>query len=85
MNDPLNFCTAEDYFKEAPGWGGPTRINSILETPPADIKVKSSWHGVTLKFNDNTLCVVQYIRPTLWRVRYDPVVKDANEYSDVNR
>jgi hypothetical protein len=35
--------------------------------------------------DDGTLCVVQYVRPTLWRVRYDPTVNDLHGYDDANR
>lgn len=85
MNDPINFCTAEQYFSQLPSWKGPKEVTSISDTPPADIKVPASWHGVTLTFDDNTLCVVQFVRPTLWRVRYDTSVTDQNGYSDLNR
>lgn len=85
MNDPINFCTAEEYFKEIPNWGGPTKVVSASTTPPADIKDKAGWHGVNLTFDDGTVCVIQYVRPTLWRVRYDAAVRDSSEYSDLNR
>lgn len=85
MNDPINFCTAEEYFQGIPNWTGPKQVNSISDTPPADTRVKDCWHGLNLSFDDDTLCVVQFIRPTLWRVRYDPAVKDKDGYSDLNR
>lgn len=85
MSNPLNFCTAEEYFKETPKWGGPTQVTSISETPPADVESKDHYHAVCITFNDGTLCSVQFIRPTVWRVRYDPAVKSPNEYSDLNR
>lgn len=85
MNDPINFCTAEEYFGGISNWTGPKQVNSVSDVPPADIRVKESWHGLTLSFDDDTLCVVQFIRPTVWRVRYDPAVKDRDGYSDLNR
>jgi alpha-glucosidase (family GH31 glycosyl hydrolase) len=84
MDDPLSFCTAEEYFGEASAWNGPLEIVSISQDPPLDTKEKDYWRGVNLKFDDGTLCVVQYVRPTLWRVRYDPTVTDANAYRDEN-
>lgn len=83
-NDPLNFTIAEDYFNEAKYWDGPISIKEVLEAPPENIANKDYWRGVTLKFNDDTLAVIQFIRPTLWRVRYDPLVKSPNEYGDQN-
>lgn len=83
-NDPLNFTIAEDYFNEAKHWGGPKSVNEVLGAPPENIINKDYWRGVTLKFDDNTLAVIQFIRPTLWRVRYDPSVKSLNDYGDQN-
>lgn len=85
MSNPLNFCKAEEFFQELPKWTGPTQVTSVSEVPPADTESKENYHGVTLTFNDGTMAVVQFIRPTVWRVRYDPAVKNANEYSDLNR
>lgn len=84
MNDPLSFCKAEDYFGEATAWGGPSGVASVSQTPPQDVKEKDYWRAVNLTFDDGTICVVQYVRPTLWRVRYDPTVTDASQYGDVN-
>jgi hypothetical protein len=90
--DPLNYCRAEDYFDAAKAWGGPKKVISVSKDPPkpSDPSIVSPYrdthyHGLTLTFDDNTLCVVQFIRPTLFRVRYDPSVRTADEYGDENR
>jgi len=85
MDDPINFITAEEYYQRAQGWAGPTRVTSLSQTPPATAPLPEFWHGVTLTFDDNTLCVVQFVRPTLFRVRYDPAVRDPGDYDDANR
>lgn len=87
MGDPLRFCKAEEFFEasRSSGWKNPTTIVSASKYTPKDIQEKEHWHGVVLTFDDNTLCVVQFIRPTLWRLRYDPSVTDVNDYGDVNR
>ncbi|KAF8539040.1 alpha-1,4-glucan lyase [Trichophaea hybrida] len=90
-DDPLNYCRAEDYFNAARTWGGPTKVVHVSETPPIPRNPQifsphreTHYHGVTLTFDDGTFCVVQFIRPSLFRVRYDPSVKDPNEYGDEN-
>jgi hypothetical protein len=86
-NDPLNFLRAEDYFEAAKEWGGPKKVTSISLDPPSKgspYRV-NNYHGVTLTFDDNTLCVVQFIRPTVFRVRYDPSITVADDYGDENR
>ena len=91
-NDPLNFCRAEDYFDAVKAWGGPKEVVSTSPASPAprDPTVSSQfrethYHGLTLRFDDGTLCVVQFIRPTVFRLRYDPSVRDPNDYGDENR
>lgn len=84
VDDPINFITAEDFYSGAAKWNTPKTITKVHDRAPANIKFKEYWHGVTLEFNDNTLCVVQFIRPTLWRIRYDPAVILLDEYTDNN-
>lgn len=90
MNDALNFIPAEEYFAQSHTWGGPKSVIKVTTTPPADAKYKAYWHGANITFDDGSLCVVQYVRPTLFRIRYDPTrrgVRGANaadEYTDVN-
>ena len=85
MDDPINFITAEEYYQRAQGWVGPARVTSLSQTPPNTAAQPKSWRGVTLTFDDSTLCVVQFVRPTLFRVRYDPAVRNPEEYDDANR
>lgn len=92
ISDPLNYCRAEDYFDAAKAWGGPKRVVSVSRDPPKPRDPKACspyrethYHGLTLTFDDDTLCVVQFIRPTVFRVRYDPSVRDPSEYGDENR
>ncbi|KAH0610436.1 uncharacterized protein H6S33_011963 [Morchella sextelata] len=84
ISDPLNFCKAEDYYSVALGWKGPQKVIGIDTTPPKGTKYPKNWHGVNLRFDDGTLGVVQFIRPCVWRVRYDPGFKTSDEYGDEN-
>nr|CAB52201.1 alpha-1,4-glucan lyase [Morchella vulgaris] len=84
LSDPLNFCKAEDYYAAAKGWSGPQKIIRYDQTPPQGTKDPKSWHAVNLPFDDGTMCVVQFVRPCVWRVRYDPSVKTSDEYGDEN-
>ena len=85
MEDPINFITAEEYYRQAQGWAGPSSVTSLSQKPPTTAAQPKCWHGVTLTFDDKTLCVVQFVRPTLFRVRYDPAVRNPEEYDDANR
>lgn len=86
FHDPLNFILAEDFFKSAREFNGPTRIESVQiarypAQPPDPIVLE---RGIALFFDDNTICVIQFVRPTLWRVRYDPTIAELNGYRDEN-
>jgi hypothetical protein len=84
IGDPIKFVKAEDYFTamNEDSWKGPTEIVAI---DPDNPKAADYYHGVTLTFDDNTLCVIQFIRPTVFRVRYDPAVQNRDEYGDENK
>ncbi|KAH0607116.1 uncharacterized protein H6S33_003104 [Morchella sextelata] len=86
LDDPLNFIRAEDFFASAQRFTGPTKIKKvqISSNPrrPTDPIILE--RGIALLFDDRTICVIQFIRPTLWRVRYDPTVKSLNGYRDEN-
>lgn len=81
-SDPLNFVKAEEYFQASTGWGGPTKVVSINRTPPTTAASPDHWRAVNITFDDGTIAVIQYLRPTVFRVRYDPGVTNANDYED---
>jgi hypothetical protein len=92
IGDPIKFVKAEDYFTamNEDSWKGPTKIVAITAEPPKPLdpdnpEAADYYHGVTLTFDDNTLCVIQFIRPTVFRVRYDPAVQNRDEYGDENK
>lgn len=84
LGDPLNFVTAEACFKEMKTWPGPVSIKSVIMENPANIEEPNYGHRVTVTSNNDTLCIVQFIRPTVSRIRYDPAVKSKDEYGDEN-
>lgn len=82
LSDPLNFVKAENYFGTGAYWTGPTKITSINKTPPTTAVSPDHWRAVNITFDDGTIAVIQFVRPTLFRVRYDPAVTNANDYED---
>ena len=85
LGDPLNYIKTEEYFTEAREWSGPSKIASINRTPPTSVKVPDGWRAVNILFDNGNWAVIQFIRPTLFRVRYDPTVTDPNQYEDTSR
>ncbi|KAA8895125.1 alpha-1,4-glucan lyase [Sphaerosporella brunnea] len=92
LGDPIKFVKAEDFFNAmniGDGWKSPTKVVSITVDPPTDLDPSNPsaadyYHGVTVTFDDGTLAAIQFIRPTVFRVRYDPAVKSRDEYGDAN-
>jgi len=82
VQDPLNYLKAEQYFEQGKSWTGPSKVVSTSRTPPTSATSPEHWRGVNLTLDDGTIAVVQFIRPTLFRVRYDPSVRNANDYED---
>jgi len=82
LSDPLNFLTAETYFGAGAYWTGPTKIVGVNKTPPTTAEAPTHWRAVNIDFDDGTRGVVQFVRPTVFRVRYDPGVTNANDYED---
>lgn len=82
LSDPLNYIKAEQYFQAGTGWSGPSTAVSIDKTPPTTVTSPEHWRAVNITFNDGTIAVLQFVRPTLFRLRYDPGVKQANDYED---
>ncbi|KAH0607355.1 uncharacterized protein H6S33_002389, partial [Morchella sextelata] len=76
--DPINFWRAEHVFSDIDSWERPQEVEEIITDPPADIADRKHWHGITLKFVGGKLCSLQYIRPTVWRIRFDPTNKTNN-------
>ncbi|KAF8467697.1 glycosyl hydrolases family 31-domain-containing protein [Kalaharituber pfeilii] len=87
LGDPLNFIKAEDFFDQASKWNDrqPEEIISVNQAVPPSAKVPDCWRAVNIEFNDGTWAVVQFIRPKLFRVRYDPTVDtNPDQYTDAS-
>jgi hypothetical protein len=81
--DPVNFTPAESFFSSANNFEGPQFVLSARTTTSTDPNHPLRY-GVELNFEDGTICLIQFVMTTVWRIRYDPDVKSASEYSDVN-
>ena len=41
--------------------------------------------GRIFRFNDNTLLLIQFMLPKVWRIRFSPWNRQGSDYSDYNR
>ncbi|KAI5839123.1 alpha-1,4-glucan lyase [Morchella snyderi] len=86
--DPISFTKAEDYFArlDTSGWICPEEVKSISVERPFK-NDRGPWRGITIEFGgrgEGKLCQLQFIRPTMWRVRFDPTITQKSDYTDWN-
>jgi len=89
LRDPYIFRKAEDVFNDlnnSTGLKQPTKIScqdgdQLLfdgKTNPA------TSHGRIFRFNDGTILLIQFMRPRVWRIRFNPKASAGSDYSDFN-
>lgn len=90
FRDPYIFKKAEDFFHDidspASGLKQPTKISFLPEdqTLPGNKPNPATSHGRIFRFNDGAFLLIQFMRPRVWRIRFDPTAKAASEYTDYN-
>src|SRR5438034_2125011 len=82
-SDPVNFIPAESFFNQATNFKSPKSVSSATSSNSTD-KSDPLRYAVELRFDDGTIALIQFVRPTVWRVRYDPTVTALSGYSDAN-
>jgi hypothetical protein len=90
FRDPYIFKKAEDFFQDIdnPGSGlkQPSKISYKDEDQlTSDKKTNpATSHGRIFRFNDGSLICIQFLRPRVWKVRFDPKAEAGSDYSDFN-
>ncbi|KZL72832.1 glycoside hydrolase family 31 protein (alpha-1,4-glucan lyase) [Colletotrichum tofieldiae] len=89
--DHFIFKKADDFFQgEVDGQGSgikqPKSISySDTDQKLADGKLNPACsHGRIFRFNDESLLLVQFLRPRVWRIRFDPHNTEPSHFSDYN-
>ena len=87
-NDPLNFIPADVFYTSVPSFQQPKQIvsvvssNSVDKTDPLRYAAHIALHGVGN--NPGTHCLVQFVTPQIWRIRYNPKFSSVDNYPDAN-
>ncbi|KAI9657188.1 MAG: hypothetical protein M1821_003355 [Bathelium mastoideum] len=86
--DPLSFVPADIFYSTVPSFERPTSVvnvessDSTAKTDPlryaAHITLAGTGGGA------NTHCLVQFVTPQVWRIRYNPKLSDVSQYPDAN-
>lgn len=91
FRDPVGFIKADDFFA---GIDNP-QTNSWVHRPQSikylesDNYVNSNLrptcsHGRIFRFDDDSLLLIQFLRPKVWRIRFHEVNKSPDDFTDFN-
>lgn len=91
LRDPYVFRKAEDFFNDIDDTGalGLKQPNKISyqdddQLLPDNKANPATSHGRIFRFNDGALILIQFMRPRVWRIRFDPKASSGSQYSDFN-
>ncbi|KAF4996639.1 hypothetical protein FGRMN_4385 [Fusarium graminum] len=86
--DPLNFIPADLFFPGVPKFNKPTTVVAVESSDSTNNKdpLRYAAH-ITLQGVDqdpNTHCLIQFVTPLIWRIRYDPKFTSIADFEDIN-
>ncbi|KAL5619805.1 hypothetical protein FOVSG1_002027 [Fusarium oxysporum f. sp. vasinfectum] len=87
-DDPLNFIPADLFFPTVPNFQKPTEVvavessESIKPSDPLRYAAHITLGGVN--GDSQTQCLVQFVTPLIWRIRYDPKYTSLSDFEDTN-
>ncbi|KAH7188137.1 glycosyl hydrolases family 31-domain-containing protein [Fusarium flagelliforme] len=90
IRDPYNFVKSDDFFESIDNGSTkihrPTRISySESDQLMSDgTKNPACSHGRVFRFNDNSLLLIQFVRPKVWQIRFDPHNEKGEDFTDFN-
>jgi hypothetical protein len=90
FRDPYIFKKAEDFFYDIDTSGSGLKQPSKLsyreddQTLPDNKPNPATSHGRIFRFNDGALILIQFMRPRVWRIHFDPKANSGSQYSDFN-
>ncbi|KAK1727512.1 alpha-1,4-glucan lyase [Colletotrichum acutatum] len=91
LRDHFIFKKADDFFQdEIDGQGSGIKQPKSVSYSDADQKLPDGKlnpacsHGRIFRFNDGSLLLVQFLRPRVWRIRFDPHNTEPSHFSDYN-
>ncbi|KAF7546076.1 hypothetical protein G7Z17_g8689 [Cylindrodendrum hubeiense] len=87
-NDPLNFIPADVFCTTVPSFHKPGQVMNVISSDSTDRSDPLRYASHVLlkgpEQNPDTHCLVQFVTPQIWRIRYNPKFSNVGEYSDAN-
>jgi hypothetical protein len=91
LRDPYLFIKADDFFRRLDDVASGTRQPASISLRDEDqllidgSKSPVTYRGRIFRFNDDTLLLIQFMRPKVWRIRFSPWNRKGSDFSDYNR
>jgi hypothetical protein len=88
--DPFIFQKAEHFFRDVDGLTTPVSQPASVSYLKADQLLEDGGdnpacsHGAVFRFNDDSLLLIQFMRPRVWRIRFHPGNNKGSDFSDYN-
>ncbi|KAH7025658.1 alpha-1,4-glucan lyase [Microdochium trichocladiopsis] len=91
LRDPYIFKKADDFFSlDVDGPGSSMKQPRSISYVDNDQQLSNGQqnpvcrHGRIFRFDDNSLLLIQFLRPKVWRVRFSPKNKSPQDFTDYN-
>ncbi|RYP05667.1 hypothetical protein DL765_009769 [Monosporascus sp. GIB2] len=88
--DPFIFQKADDFFRDIDGLTTGVKQPDTLSYLESDQLLEDGKdnpacsHGAVFRFNDSSLLLIQFMRPRVWRIRFDPSNTKGSDFTDFN-
>jgi hypothetical protein len=90
LRDPFIFVKADDFFKDIDVSANKVKRPATISYRAGDQSLDDSSknpacsHGRIFRFNDDSLLLIQFMRPRVWRIRFDPNNRKGSDFTDFN-
>lgn len=88
--DPYTFKKSEDFFRDLDNDKDNTKRPQTISYRESDQQLEDksenpvSSHGRIFRLNDGCLLLIQFMRPKVWRIRFDATNKTGDDFTDYN-
>lgn len=90
LRDPYIFVKSDDFFQGIDS-SGPNVKRPRTITFNQDDQLLSEGkpnpacsHGRVFRFDDESLLLIQFMRPKVWQIRFDPNNRSGDDFTDFN-
>lgn len=85
-HDPYRFVPADDFFENFTAKCQPNCVTYRPDDQLTEEKTRNpaSSHGRIFRLNDDAVLLVQFIRPLVWRIQFNPGYRRGSDFTEWN-